>query len=166
MNTGTKANSRDYVRQMPPLQVFTEAQLEEIHYASLEVLRRTGVRVQLPEAVELLREAGCHVDGERVHIPPSVVEWAIRSAPTQVTLCDRDGNPAIRVEGHKPHYGTGSDCIFVIDPYSGERRSATLQDVADFAKLVDALPNMDFAMGMSVTTCRSQSLRYSSSTLW
>lgn len=151
MNTGTKANSRDYVRQMPPLQVFTEAQLEEIHYASLEVLRRTGVRVQLPEAVELLREAGCHVDGERVHIPPSVVEWAIRSAPTQVTLCDRDGNPAIRVEGHKPHYGTGSDCIFVIDPYSGERRSATLQDVADFAKLVDALPNMDFAMGMSVS---------------
>lgn len=142
--------SRDYVRQVPPLQVFSEAQLEEIHYASLEVLRRTGVRIQYPEALDLMREAGCQVDGERVHLPPGLVEWAIRSAPSQVVLCDRDGNPAIRVEGYKPYYGTGSDCIFVIDPYSGERRSATLKDVADFAKLVDALPNMDFAMGMSV----------------
>ena len=147
---GAEAISRDYVRQVPPLQIFNDAQLEELHYASLEVLRRTGVRIQLPEAVELMREAGCHVDGERVHIPPSVVERAIRSAPSQVVLCDRDGNQAIRVEGYKPYYGTGSDCIFVIDPYTGERREATLQDVADFAKLVDALPNMDFAMGMSV----------------
>jgi len=150
MKGTTNPVSRDYVRQVPPLQVFNEAQLEEIHYASLEVLRRTGARVQLPEALELLHEAGCHVDGERVHIPPAVVEWAIRSAPSQVVLCDRQGNQAIRVEGYKPYYGTGSDCIFVIDPYTGERRSATLEDVADFAKLVDALPHMDFAMGMSV----------------
>lgn len=150
MKAGMKPNSREYVRQVSPLQVFSQAQLAEIHYASLEVLRRTGVHIQLPEAVDLMRKADCHVDGDRVYIPPSVVEWAIRSAPSQIVLCDRDGNQAIRVEGYKPYYGTGSDCIFVIDPYSGERRPATLQDVADFARLVDALPNMDFAMGMSV----------------
>jgi trimethylamine--corrinoid protein Co-methyltransferase len=145
-----KTMGREYVRQVPPLLVFSEAQLEEIHYASLEVLRRTGVHVQLPEAVDLLSKAGCHVDGARVYIPPGLVEWAIRSAPSQVVLCDRDGNEAIRVEGYKPYYGTGSDCIFVLDPYSGERRPARLDDVAAFAKLVDALSNMDFAMGMSV----------------
>jgi trimethylamine--corrinoid protein Co-methyltransferase len=41
--------------------------------------------------------------------------------------------------------------VFVIDPYSGERREALIKDVADFAKLVDALPNMDFVMSMSVS---------------
>lgn len=144
------STSREYLRQLSPLKVFSRAQLEELHYASLEVLRRTGVCVQLPEAVDLLQKAGCHVDNQRVHIPASLVEWAIRSAPSQVVLCDRDGNQAIRVEGYKPYYGTGSDCVFVLDPYTGERRPARLEDVAAFAKLVDALPHMDFAMGMSV----------------
>lgn len=145
-----KTTSREYLRQLSPLQVFSQTQLEELHYASLEVLRRTGVRVQLPEAVDLLLKAGCQLGDDRVHIPPSLVEWAIRSAPSQVVLCDRDGNPAIRIEGYKPYYGTGSDCLFVRDPYTGERRPARLDDVAAFAKLVDALPHMDFAMGMSV----------------
>ena len=140
----------DKPRQIAPLQVFSDDQLEEMHLASLEVLRRTGVRVAFPEAVELLREAGCWVDGERVRIPSHLTEWAIRVAPKRVVLSDRDGNPAVYLEGHKSYYGTGSDCIFVIDPYSGERREARLKDVADFAKLVDALLNMDFAMGMSV----------------
>ena len=138
------------LRQVAPLRVFSDEQVEELHGASLEVLRRTGVKVAFPEAVELLKKAGCWVDGERVRIPQHLVEWAIRTAPSKVTVCDRDGNPAMHAEGYKPYYGTGSDCIFVIDPYTGERRSATLQDAANFAKLVDALPNMDFAMGMSV----------------
>jgi trimethylamine--corrinoid protein Co-methyltransferase len=152
MKESSKQFDRSSLRQVQPLRVFSEAQLEELHATSLEVLRRTGVRVAFPEAVELLREAGCFVDGERVRIPPHLVEWAIRTAPSRVVLCDREGNPAIRAEGYKSHYGTGSDCVFVIDPYTGERRSAVLQDVANFAKLVDALPNMDFAMGMSVST--------------
>ncbi len=75
-------------RQIAPLQVFSNDQLEEIHLASLEVLRRTGVRVAFPEAVELLKEAGCWVDGERVRIPSHLTEWAIRVAPKRVVLSD------------------------------------------------------------------------------
>lgn len=141
---------REKLRQIAPLQVFSKDQLEEIHLATLEVLHRTGVKVTLPEAVELLKKAGCWVDGERVRIPPHLIEWAMRTTPKRVVLSDRDGNPAVYLEGYKSYYGTGSDCIFVIDPYSGERREALIKDVADFAKLVDALPNLDFVMGMSV----------------
>jgi trimethylamine--corrinoid protein Co-methyltransferase len=141
---------KEELRQIAPLQVFSDEQLEELHLASLEVLRRTGVRVQLAEAVSLLREAGCWVEGERVHIPPHLIEWAIRAAPERVVLSDREGNPAVYAEGHKSYYGTGSDCVFVIDPYTGERREALIKDVANFARLVDALPYMDFAMSMSV----------------
>jgi trimethylamine--corrinoid protein Co-methyltransferase len=141
---------REKRRQIGPLLVFSDYQLEEMHLASLEVLRRTGVQVAFPEAVDLLKEAGCWVDGEWVRIPPHLVEWAIKTAPKRVVLSDRNGNPSVYLEGYKSYYGTGSDCIFVIDPYTGKRREALLKDVADFAKLIDALPNMDFAMGMSV----------------
>ena len=152
MKDSKRQDSAGGLRHMSPLRVFSEAQLEELHASSLEVLRRTGVKVGVPEAVELLGKAGCFVDGERVRIPARLTEWAIRTAPSRVVLCDREGNPAIRAEGYRCHYGTGSDCVFVIDPYSGERRSAGIEDVARFAKLVDALPHMDFAMGMSVAT--------------
>jgi trimethylamine--corrinoid protein Co-methyltransferase len=138
------------LRQLALLRVFTDSQLETLRLASLEVLRRTGIKVLLPEAVDLLENAGCWVNGDRVQFPPHLVEWAIRTAPTRVVLCDRDGNPALHVGGSKSYFGTGSDCISVIDPQTGERREALIQDVADFARVVDALANIDFNLGMSV----------------
>ena len=44
-------------------QMFSDSQLAEIHHASLEILRRTGVRVQDSEARDLLGDAGCLVSG-------------------------------------------------------------------------------------------------------
>jgi len=39
-------------------QMLSDSQLAEIHYASLEILRRTGVRVHDREARDLLGDAG------------------------------------------------------------------------------------------------------------
>jgi trimethylamine--corrinoid protein Co-methyltransferase len=56
----------------------------------------------------------------------------------------------MHLEGYNSYYGTGSDCLFVIDPYTGKRRKARLGDVAGFSRVVDALANIDFNLGMSV----------------
>jgi trimethylamine--corrinoid protein Co-methyltransferase len=45
-------------------------------------------------------------------------------------------------------YGTGSDATFTLDLETGQRRRAVLQDVTDFARLVDSLDNIAFAMSM------------------
>ena len=43
---------------------------DRIHEASLEILERIGIRVYLPEAIALFREAGAEVeDGNLVRIP-------------------------------------------------------------------------------------------------
>ena len=47
----------------PRFQKLSQDQLERIHFASLEILERTGVRLHLPEAVELLKEAGADIIG-------------------------------------------------------------------------------------------------------
>ena len=132
-------NSNFKAQITPGLRLLSDSQKEEIHSATLELLRRTGVDVLVPEVRDLLKKAGCWVDGERVRIPPHLIEWAIRIAPSRVVLCDRDGNPAMELEGRKGYYGTGSDTPFVVDAYTGERRQAVLQDIANVAKLVDAL---------------------------
>ena len=49
---------------IPRLNIISEDQRELIHLSSLEVLRRTGVDVKEPQAVELFQKAGCQVEGE------------------------------------------------------------------------------------------------------
>jgi len=143
-------NSNFEARITPGLRLLSESQKEAIHSATLELLRRTGVDVLVPEIRDLLKKAGCWMDGERVYIPPHLIEWAIRSAPSRVVLCDRNGNPAMELEGRKGYYGTGSDTPFAIDAYTGERRQTVLKDVANVAKLVDALEHIDFLMCMGI----------------
>jgi trimethylamine--corrinoid protein Co-methyltransferase len=131
--------------------LFTPAQLDEIHLASLEILRRTGVRVFEPEAVAMLHAAGCTVtDGNLVRFPPAVVEDALRAAPSRVVLCDRLGAPRMFLEGHRTYFGTGSDLPNTRDLETGERRPSLLRDVEQTARLADWLPNLDFVMSMAL----------------
>ena len=139
-------------RLTPEFRVLSDDQLEEMHLATLEVLRRTGAIVKVAEAREMLKKAGCWLDGERVRFPAHLIEWAVRQAPPRVVLSDRNGTPRLFLEGRKVYYGTGSDCPNVIDPHSGARRPGVLRDVVNFARLVDALPNTDFLMCMTMAS--------------
>jgi trimethylamine--corrinoid protein Co-methyltransferase len=127
----------------------TDRQLDLLHAASLQILERTGVRFFSQEALALFRKAGAAVsDGNLVRLPPSLVEKALASAPRKVDIYDRRGRPAMRLGGGGCWFGTGSDCPHIYDPGTGRRRPAVLRDVQDAARLVDALPNLDFLMSM------------------
>jgi trimethylamine---corrinoid protein Co-methyltransferase len=133
------------------LRLLSDAQLAEIHGASLAILRRTGVRVYEEESLQLLHGAGCHIDdGTRVRFPAAVVEDALRAAPSRVVLSQRDGTPALFLEGRHSYFGTGSDLPYTRDLESGERRPSLLADVEQVARLVDALPQLDFVMSMAL----------------
>jgi trimethylamine--corrinoid protein Co-methyltransferase len=145
-------NSKYQAQVSPGIQLLSDSQISEIHSATLELLRQTGVKVLVPEVRKLLKKAGCWMDGEFVRIPPHLIEWAIRTAPSRVVLCDQTGNPAMELEGRKGYYGTGSDTPFVIDAFTGERRQAVLEDVGNVARLVDALEHIDFLMCMGIAS--------------
>jgi trimethylamine--corrinoid protein Co-methyltransferase len=131
--------------------MFSDAQLDEIHLATLEILRRTGVRVHEAESLALLRSAGCIVtDGNLVRFPPAVVESAIADIPSRIVLCNRTGEPRMHLEGYRVYFGTGSDLPNTLDLESGERRLSVLSDVKNAARLADWLPNLDFVMSMAL----------------
>lgn len=131
-------------------QILSDAQLEEIHQASLEILLRTGVRVHDAEVVEMLAGAGCEVkDTDLVRFPAAVVEDALGRAPSRIVLSDRLGVERLRLEGDNSYFGTGSDLPFTRDLETGKRRPSVLEDVGRAARLVDSLPNVDFVMSMA-----------------
>lgn len=133
----------------PRLTLMSADQVRQIHEASLEVLARTGVRVLLPEAVQLLEQAGADVrDRHSVKIPSWLVEECLRQAPKRITVYDRNGEPAMRMQGNNVHYGLGTDTKWVIDVDTGERRRPTGDDVAKAARICDFLPNLSFCASM------------------
>jgi trimethylamine--corrinoid protein Co-methyltransferase len=127
----------------------SDEQCRKIHEACLEILERFGVRLELQEAVYLLKKAGAKViDDNVVRIPPKLVERALTTTPRRVTLYDRNGDPAMEVEDHRCFYGPGSDCLHIIDHRDGRRRDPVIQDVIEGTVLCDHLTNIDFVMSM------------------
>lgn len=137
-------------RESPRFRLLSDQQLDELHSAALEILRRTGVEVLDDEGLAVFAKAGAKVDGRRVRIPPHLVEWAIRAAPSQVVLCDRNRHPALYLERYNSYYGTGSDTHNIYDPFTGERRPTIKADVAGVARVCDYLPNISFVMCMGI----------------
>lgn len=124
-------------------------QCQQLHWASLEILEATGVRLFSPQAVELARRGGASVaDGNVVRFPSGMVEKAFTTVPRRIVLCDRDGKRTLPVQGYNCFYGPGSDTLNIIDHRTGERRQPVLNDVAEGITVCDALSNIDFVMSM------------------
>ena len=138
---GTRMTSAHYARM-------GEAECRQIHLATLEVLERVGVDVHEDRARKILAGGGARVEGIRVRIPEYLVEEALRRAPRRMTIYDRNGKVAMRAHEYNTYFGGGSDCLHVLDHHTGLRREPMLKDVADAARLMDALPELDFVMSL------------------
>ena len=150
-----------HTQAFPRMGMLSRDQCELIHRASLEILRRTGVRVYHQGALDLLRDSDALVTEEPntdesaaqglVRFPPGLVEWALDQAPSRIALCRRGTDEVVApLEGHQVSFGPGSDCLNYLDPRTGQRRKFKMQDVADCIRLVDALPELDFCMSMGI----------------
>jgi trimethylamine--corrinoid protein Co-methyltransferase len=145
----------------PQFSILSESQIRDIHLAALEVLRRTGIRFHHPGAVDMLKKAGAFLsDGNLVKFPASLVEDTIRSVPSRVIMCDRNGAPAMYLEGTKASFGTGSDCLNLLDPITGEHRKFMQADIINGYRLCDALPNIDFLMSIGIPADVDRKLTY------
>ena len=143
----------------PHFRKLSSDQVEQLHHASLEILDRTGVRLFEPQALALLQKKGLQVeDGNRVRIPPGLVEWALSVAPKRAVLCDRHGRRVMPLERNNVFFGPGSDCPNVLDVRSGERRPGRIQDVVEASRVCDALEHIDFLMSFCIAADLPQEL--------
>ena len=124
----------------------TQAQILQVHQASLTVLARTGVHVEHAAARDLYRQGGARVDGHRVFISEEMVKTALDSAPSRVLLAGRDPANDVLLEGKRVYAGTGGSPTMMLDPGADTVRPATLDDLRQMTALVDALPNCDFVV--------------------
>ena len=122
-------------RNIPNLEILNEEAMQIIEWNADTVLEEIGVNfVENPAALQLWRDAGADVVGERVRIPRGLARKLCATAPSRFTQHAR--NPARNVEigGNAlvlaPVYGPP----FVRD-LKGGRRYATMEDFRNFVKL-------------------------------
>jgi len=128
----------------PHLSVLTPEQIAEVHERSTRLLSAVGVRVDSPHALQLFARATGQSAGDdrRVRIPPELVEWALRAAPSGVDVYDRLGNPAFRLGG-APRFGVGVTCLYYQDPDTDRVVPFARHHMRAMVRLGSALPSFD-----------------------
>ena len=147
-----------HAHQTPQFRVLSDRQIGEVYQATLECLSRTGVEVRNAEARELLDAAGAHMDGTRVHIPPHIIQDAVSASPRSFTLWGRDGKHQMQIVPDRVYFGPGLTNTYFVDPETGERRKVRRGDPGLTARVCDALPNIDYVMGLGLISGVSPTL--------
>lgn len=134
---------KGFTRNARPLELLTEEQVEAIHWGTLEVLEETGVVFDNDRALKLFADHGCKVDFEqkRVRIPGHLAEECIRRCPSSFRVRARDPRNDLRIGGNVVYFLTFCG-LKTLDLDTWEPRTATLEDLCDAVKVLDALDNI------------------------
>jgi trimethylamine--corrinoid protein Co-methyltransferase len=131
------------------LTVLEQPEVEQLHAASLWILREVGVQIPHEDMRNRFREAGAAVEEDRVRIPESLITRGLDQAGKSFTLYGRDpARTAVFGRGQR-NYNSVFGEAFWLDDATGDRRYATLADVATAARLGDALDGLTIVGAMS-----------------
>ncbi len=127
---------KQVVNPYPKAKIISEEQVEMLHEASLASLERVGVRFFYPEALELFRKAGAIVDAgdSRVRIGRDIVEAALKTVPSKITMTPRNPARTVRLGGDEVVFTTVLGPPYCTDIERG-RRNGNLADHNDFLRL-------------------------------
>jgi trimethylamine--corrinoid protein Co-methyltransferase len=129
----------------PKLEILSKELVERVLDEAFQLLMQPGVKVQSPEAKELLLAAGAKPDADAqvVHVPEVVALQALESVPHEFYLHNRAGEPVVRYGGDAVHFDPGSSGVHVLDPETLEHRSSYTDDLVRVIKVAEMLPQYD-----------------------
>jgi trimethylamine--corrinoid protein Co-methyltransferase len=118
-------------------EVLSPEEVERIHAASMELLSTVGVRVEWPMARDLFRGGGAEVDDKGVRLPETLVRQALEQAPSRFSLYGWGSGFSLDIGGGPVNFAGLGTPTHILDPGTGERRPATMEDVVRHIKLID-----------------------------
>jgi trimethylamine--corrinoid protein Co-methyltransferase len=128
------------------LEVLRPEDIQRLHTATLDVIESVGVRFPSSQALDIWGAHGAQVDRATMIIraPGRLIEEALRAAPRAYALAARDPAQDLPLDGNHVYVGTDGCGVEVLDLADGRRRTSALQDVADIARVADALEDVAF----------------------
>jgi trimethylamine--corrinoid protein Co-methyltransferase len=111
------------------------------------VLEQIGIEFRDDaEALQLWKEAGADVKGERVHFPKGLCRQLLATAPSMFTQHARNPERSVQIGGDATVFAPVYGPPFVRD-LDGNRRYATIEDFRNFVKLAYMAPSLHHSGG-------------------
>ena len=134
-------------RNIPTSDLLDETSLQIIEQNAEIILQEIGVNItDDPESIEIWREAGADIDGERVRFPKGLCRELIKTAPAEFTQHARNPARNVQIGGNNtvlaPVYGP--PFVHCLDK---GRRYGTIEDFQNFVKLAYMAPSMHHSGG-------------------
>ena len=135
-------------RALKPFEVLSEEHLSLIEENADTVLEQVGIEFRdTPEALQLFKDAGADIDGERVRFPRGLARSIVQaSAPATFTQVARNPVHTVEIGGPNTVLAPAYGSPFVRDLDNG-RRYGTIEDFRNFVKLTYMTPFLHHSGG-------------------
>lgn len=118
-------------------EIFSPEEVELVHHKTMDLLENTGIWVKSREAFQLMKEAGARTDEEtqRVYLEEERVMEAVGKAPKKIVLAGRNPRYDYEIPSYESRHTMSGICTNIYDPYTGERRESTKEDVRNVGRV-------------------------------
>ena len=133
-----------------PTEPLTEEGIQAIHEGAMTILEEIGIEFYNPEAKELLREAGCIVNGDNVRMGRDWIMEMVAKAPSQFDITPRNPDRKITLGGRNIVFGNVSSPPNYWDMEIGKKVPGNREQCANLLKLTQYFNCIHFAGGYPV----------------
>ena len=146
--TSGKVEQLPYIqRKIKEFEILDEEAMEIIETNADTILEEIGIEFRDDaEALDMWREAGADVQGERVHFPKGLCRELMKTAPSTFTQHARNSERNVEIGGKSTVFAPVYGPPFVRD-LDGERHYATMEDFRNFVKMAYMAPAMHHSGG-------------------
>ena len=132
-----------------PTEPLDETGVQAIHKGAMRILSEIGIEFLNPEAVEILKSAGCIVNGTNVRMDEDFVMEMVRKAPSSFTITPRNPDRQVIIGGKHMVFVNVSSPPNSWDIERG-KRSGDFETFKDFMKLTQYFNCIHIAGGYPV----------------
>ncbi|MCG6858567.1 MAG: trimethylamine methyltransferase family protein [Salaquimonas sp.] len=132
-----------------PTEPLGEEGVAAVHNGAMRILEEIGIEFLHPDALEILKKAGCIVNGQNVRMERDLVMEMVARAPSSFTITPRNPARTITIGGNHMVFGNVSSPPNCSDLDRG-RRPGDRESYRDFIKLTQYFNCIHFAGGYPV----------------
>ncbi|MEO8356174.1 MAG: trimethylamine methyltransferase family protein [Chloroflexota bacterium] len=125
---------------MERLKFLSDDDVRAMHEATLQIMSEVGIIWTHKPSLEILTDAGCTMNGNRVCLPPDLVMDSVAKASKRPSIRGRNGQVNTLGDGNVYFHNLGG-ARDVFDAKTATRHVATNEDACNAIRLLDALPN-------------------------
>lgn len=133
-----------------PTEPLSPEGVEAVHDGAMQILEEIGVAFLNPEALAILKKAGCSTEGEVVRMGRDFVMEHVRKAPSEFTLTPRNPSRKITIGGNNIVFGNVSSPPNYWDMELGTKVPGTREKCQNLLKLTQYFNCIHFAGGYPV----------------